>query len=165
MTFELRCPISPDLRYIRELVRIHGEHHGLNGEQLEGLVLAVNEAVTNVLDHGGKAGRVTARGHEHGVIIEILDIGGRLTPEHLAAATVDPTGSRGFGLWVIQRLCDDVTLERTASGSVLSLYFRGRPAALLPLEHRAGRKSGRGATGPTAPGFTPARRRPARSTS
>ncbi|MEV0237702.1 ATP-binding protein [Nonomuraea sp. NPDC050786] len=137
MTFELRCPISPDLRYIRELVRIHGEHHGLNGEQLEDLVLVVNEAVTNVLDHGGKAGRVTARGHGHGVILEILDVGGRLTPEHLAAATVDPTASHGFGLWVIQHLCDDVTLEDTASGSVLSLHFRGRPAAMA--EHRAGR--------------------------
>ncbi|MEV4575869.1 ATP-binding protein [Nonomuraea jabiensis] len=143
MNFELHCPISPDLGYIRDLVRVHGEHHGLDDEQLDGLVLAVNEAVTNVFDHGGQAGLITTRGHDDGVIVEILDVGGRLTPEHLAAATVDATGSRGFGLWVIQRLCDEVTLEDNGSGSLLTLFFRGRRATVIPLGHRAGR--GRGA--------------------
>ncbi|MET7336968.1 ATP-binding protein [Nonomuraea sp. NPDC005650] len=144
MNFELRCPISPDLGYIRDLVRIHGEHHGLTGEQSDDLALAVNEAVTNVLDHGGRAGLITARGHDHGVVVEILDTGGRLTLEQLAAATVDPTGSRGFGLWVIQRLCDEVTLEHTGLGSLLSLHFRVRPADVIPLGLRDGLRDGRG---------------------
>ncbi|MEW1843353.1 ATP-binding protein [Nonomuraea angiospora] len=142
MNFELRCPISFDLGYIRDLLRVHGEHHGLDGEQLDGLVLAVNEAVTNVFDHGGQAGLITARGHDHGVIVEILDIGGRLTPEHLAAATVDATGSRGFGLWLIQSLCDEVTLEHTGSGSLLTLHFHDRPTTVIPLGRRAGRRRG-----------------------
>jgi anti-sigma regulatory factor (Ser/Thr protein kinase) len=143
MTFELRCPISPNLGYLRDLVRIHGQHHGLTGERLEDLVIAVNEAVTNVLDHGGRAGLITARGHQHGITVEVLDVGGRLTAEHLAAAAADPTGSSGFGLWVIQTLCDEVTLEHTGSGSLLSLHFHGRPAPVIPLRERTGR--GRGA--------------------
>jgi serine/threonine-protein kinase RsbW len=141
--FELRCPISPDLRYIRDLVCIHGRLHGLPDERLHDLALAVNEAVTNVLDHGGQAGLVTARGHDHGVTVEVLDVGGRLREEHLAAVMEDPTGERGFGLWAIQTLCDKVTLEQTALGSVLSLHFDGRPATVIPLgERHAGHSNG-----------------------
>ncbi|RVX41330.1 anti-sigma regulatory factor (Ser/Thr protein kinase) [Nonomuraea polychroma] len=139
--FELRCSISPDLGYIRDLVRIHARYHGFTGERLEDLVVAVNEAVTNVLDHGGQAGLVTGRGHEHGITVEVLDIGGRLTPEDLAAATVDPTGSHGFGLWVIQHLCDEVTLEQTDLGPLLGLHMHGRSAPIIPLEGRLSRES------------------------
>ncbi|GGS98717.1 ATP-binding protein [Nonomuraea spiralis] len=119
--FELRCPISADLAFIRDLVRIHGRHGGLAGERLEDLVLAVNEAVTNVLDHGGSAGLVTATRDAIGVCVEILDTAGRLSPDHLDAAGVDPTASHGFGLWVIQQLCDSVALEQTGLGSRLRL--------------------------------------------
>ncbi|MFI6179171.1 ATP-binding protein [Nonomuraea sp. NPDC051191] len=119
--FELRCPISADLAFIRDLVRLHGHHSGLSGERLEDLVLAVNEAVTNVLDHGGSAGLVTAVRDPIGVCVEILDTAGRLTPDHLDAAGVDPTASHGFGLWVIRQLCDSVALERTGPGSRLRL--------------------------------------------
>ncbi|TMR99823.1 ATP-binding protein [Nonomuraea basaltis] len=125
---ELRCPISDDLAFIRELVRVHGRRNGLRGERLEDLVLAVNEAVTNVLEHGGAAGTVTARGDRTGITVEVLDVAGRLTWRHLTAAEIDPTGSRGFGLWVIQHLCDDVGLEQTEAGSLLTLRVHRRPA-------------------------------------
>ncbi|MEV4174704.1 ATP-binding protein [Nonomuraea sp. NPDC049709] len=135
--FELRCPIGPDLGYIRDLVRIHGQHHGLTGERLDDLAIAVNEAVTNVFDHGGRAGLITARDHEHGVTVEILDAGGGLTPEHLAAAIVDPAGNHGFGLWIIQHLCDEVAVEQTGLGSPLSLHMSGRPATVVLLDRSA----------------------------
>jgi anti-sigma regulatory factor (Ser/Thr protein kinase) len=139
MEFELRCPIGPDLGYIRDLVRVHARHHGLPGERGEDLVAAVNEAVANVLDHGGRAGLVTARAHAHGVTVEILDIGGGLTPDHLAAAHPDPRSPHGFGLWLIQRLCDGVGLEQTGLGSLLTLHMHGDSAPIIPFEQRAGR--------------------------
>ncbi|MEV0387176.1 ATP-binding protein [Nonomuraea sp. NPDC050643] len=126
--FELRWPISADLALIRELIRSHGERGGLTGERLEGLVIAVNEAVTNVLDHGGKAGMVTALDTGDGVIVDVLDVAGLLTHEHLRAARVDPTASHGFGLWVIQHVCDDVVLQRSAQGSLLRMRV-DRPLA------------------------------------
>ncbi|MEW9550229.1 ATP-binding protein [Nonomuraea sp. NPDC050783] len=141
MRFELRCPVSADLGFIRDLVEVCGRHAGLQGERLEELVLAVNEAVTNVLDHGGRAGLVTARGHDDGITVEILDTAGRLSREHLAGARVDPTRGHGFGLWVIQRLCDEVTLEQTGLGSRLSLTVH-RPAAAPATRHH-GERSGR----------------------
>jgi serine/threonine-protein kinase RsbW len=127
--FELCCPISADLGYIRDLVRMYGDRGGLRGERLQDLVLAVNEAVTNVLDHGGAAGLITVRGYPGGFTVEVLDVGGLLTAEQVASARVDPTGSHGFGLWVIQHLCDEVSVARTGLGSVLRLDMRVHSAA------------------------------------
>ncbi|MFB4273991.1 ATP-binding protein [Nonomuraea sp. MTCD27] len=126
--FELRCPITADLGLMRDLVRIHGHHSGLPRGRLEDLVLAVNEAVTNVFDHGGGSGTLTARTAVGRIVVEILDVAGRLTRDHLASARVDPAGSHGYGLWVIQHLCDEVALEQTGHGSLLTLGVRHHPA-------------------------------------
>jgi serine/threonine-protein kinase RsbW len=134
--FELRCPVGFDLGFIRDLVRVHAARSGLGCERAEELVLAVNEAVTNVLDHGGRAGMITVRSHNEGITVQILDTAGRLTPDHLAAAEVDPTLSHRFGLWVIQHLCDAVTLEQTGLGSLLSLHMQRRPQ----VRREAGRR-------------------------
>ncbi|MEV0822302.1 ATP-binding protein [Nonomuraea rubra] len=127
--FELRCPITADLGLIRDLVRLHGRHSGLPDRRLEDLVLAVNEAVTNVLDHGGKAGLVTARAARGQIVVDVLDFGGLLTHDHLAAAELDRTATHGYGLWMIQHLCDEVALERSERGSLLSLRVRGTSPA------------------------------------
>ncbi|MEV4806030.1 ATP-binding protein [Nonomuraea sp. NPDC049421] len=127
LEFELRCPISADLGLIRDMVRLHGQYCGLPERRLEDLVLATNEAVTNVLDHGGKAGVLTARGLPDGVMVQVLDVAGLLTSAHLAEASLDQTASHGYGLWVIQYLCDAVTVERTDEGSLLSLYVHRDP--------------------------------------
>ncbi|MCK2216104.1 ATP-binding protein [Actinomadura sp. ATCC 31491] len=146
MWFELRCPVSADLGFIRDLVEVCGRYAGLRGERLDELVLAVNEAVTNVLDHGGRAGLVTARGHGDGITVEVLDTAGLLTDEHLTSAVVDPTRGHGFGLWVIQHLCDEVTLEQTGLGSRLSLTVR-RPAAEAERGRPAARPAAQGPQG------------------
>ncbi|SDL76156.1 Anti-sigma regulatory factor (Ser/Thr protein kinase) [Nonomuraea jiangxiensis] len=103
------------------MVRSHARHGGLKGERLEDLVIAVNEAVTNVLDHGGGDGTVTVRVCPGVVTVEVTDVAGVLSADHLRSAQVDPTASHGFGLWVIQRLCDKVRLDQTGHGSRLSL--------------------------------------------
>ncbi|MGW0810617.1 ATP-binding protein [Nonomuraea sp. NPDC002799] len=121
MEFELRCPISADLELMRGLVRAHAHRGGLRDERLEDLVIAVNEAVTNVLDHGAAVGMVIVRSGADAIVVDIVDFAGRLSDEHLAAAKVDPTSSGGFGLWVIQHLCDHVELEQSEQGSRLRL--------------------------------------------
>lgn len=45
---QVTAPIDPP--FIRDQVREHAQRAGLTGERLDDLVLAVNEAVTNVLD-------------------------------------------------------------------------------------------------------------------
>ncbi|GAB2924200.1 ATP-binding protein [Nonomuraea fastidiosa] len=125
--FELRCPITADLGLIRDLVRLHGRCCGLPERRLDDLVLATNEAVTNVLDHGGASGVLTARGLADGVMVQVLDVAGLLTGGHLAAAALDRTASHGYGLWVIRHLCDAVTVEQTGAGSLLSMWVCHAP--------------------------------------
>ncbi|NUS05207.1 MAG: hypothetical protein HOV97_21915, partial [Nonomuraea sp.] len=76
-----------------------------------------------------------------GVTVEILDTAGRRTQEHLATADVDPNASHGFGLWVIQQLCDSVALECTGLGSRLRLRMLV-PAAGSYGDHKGGALTG-----------------------
>ncbi|GAA4952172.1 anti-sigma regulatory factor (Ser/Thr protein kinase) [Nonomuraea thailandensis] len=133
--FELRCPISANLAFVRDLIRVHGRHSGLRGQRLDDLVLVVNEAVANVLDHG--AGMVTARNTAEGIVVEILYAAGKLTHDHLAGADhLDLSSPRGFGLRMIRRLCDEIRLEQTGLGSLLSLHVHRRPVITsLPRRH------------------------------
>ncbi|WP_336213861.1 ATP-binding protein [Nonomuraea sp. LPB2021202275-12-8] len=135
--FELRCPITYDLGLIRGLIRLYAQHAGLSGGRLENLTLAVNEAITNVLDHAGAAGTVTATSDDSGVTVEIVDLAGTLMPEHLATAHVDVTSSHGFGLWVIRCVCDELTLDHPDGRTRLRMHMRFRPPAasvLSPFE-------------------------------
>jgi anti-sigma regulatory factor (Ser/Thr protein kinase) len=125
--FELRCPITYDLGLIRGLVRLFAQHAGLSGGRLENLTLAVNEAVTNVLDHAGAAGTVRATSDDDGVTVEVVDLAGTLLPEHLTTAHVDPTSSHGFGLWVIRCVCDEVTLDHPDGRTRLRMSMRYKP--------------------------------------
>lgn len=139
---ELRCPISTDLDGIRRLVREHAGRGGLSGEPLDNFVLAVNEAVTNVLDHGGGTGTVVGLDEPGGVTVEVADDAGLLSAAHLAAAEHGRahTAGFGFGLWLIQHLCDQVELDQSPQGSRLRLHMDVRaahlaqPALLVPDE-------------------------------
>ncbi|WP_336216281.1 ATP-binding protein [Nonomuraea sp. LPB2021202275-12-8] len=125
---ELRCPITEDLGGLRSTVRTYAEGAGLSGPRLEDLVLAVNEAAANVLEHAGGVGTVTASSDGGGITVEILDDAGTLTPGHLDTE-LDTTTPHGFGLWTIRRLCDQVTLDHPAGHTRLRLRMQGEPAA------------------------------------
>jgi anti-sigma regulatory factor (Ser/Thr protein kinase) len=127
--FELHCAISEDLALVRDLARIHAWHAGLRGRRLNDLVLVVNEAATNVLEHGGGAGRLVAVADEGGLTVRISDVAGTLSPEHLAAARIRPAGTRGLGLWLVRLLCDEVELDHPGGGARLSLRMRSAVAS------------------------------------
>lgn len=130
--FHLRCTITGNLALIRDLIRVYARHAGLSGVRLDHLVLAVNEAAANVLEHGGGRGTVTAYTDAAVLTVEVCDRAGRLRPEHLAAATgpAPSSSSRRLGLWLIQHLCDEVALDHPQGGSRLMLRMR------LPLTTR-----------------------------
>ncbi|MEW9550477.1 ATP-binding protein [Nonomuraea sp. NPDC050783] len=119
---ELSIPITTDLAAVRALVRDYALAFGMVAQRVELLILAVNEAVTNVLDHGGGGGTLTARGDEQGIVVEIVDDGGTLRPEHLRQ-TPEPNPTSGMGLYVIRTVCDRVVLDHPDGRSRLRLYM------------------------------------------
>ncbi|SEG95401.1 Anti-sigma regulatory factor (Ser/Thr protein kinase) [Nonomuraea solani] len=92
--------------------------HGLRGDALQDLVITVNEAASNALEHGGSTGTATLVEDGTGVQVEIVDSGGTLEPYHLDRAP-DPRAIRGMGLWIIQRICRDVTVDHPGGQSRL----------------------------------------------
>ncbi|GGS92046.1 ATP-binding protein [Nonomuraea spiralis] len=131
--FHLRCTITNNLALTRDLVRVYARHAGLSGTRLDHLVLAVNEAAANVLEHGGARGTVTAYTDAAVLTVEVCDTAGRLRPEHLADArlTRPSASARQLGLWLIHHLCDEVGLDHPQGGSRLRLSMRLPLAAHL----------------------------------
>ncbi|MFB4274559.1 ATP-binding protein [Nonomuraea sp. MTCD27] len=81
-------------------------------------------AATNVLQHGGAGGALIAWSDNTGVSLEVVDAAGALTEAHLSIEpghSVSNDVSDGVGLWLIQRLCDEVSLEDAAGSARLRL--------------------------------------------
>ena len=101
--------------------------HGLDVD-VDGLVLAVSEAVTNAVLHAyGEGGR------------GVVELSGAASPSEVTVAVRDRgtglavapghVGGAGFGLDIIRHLAQQVDLADTPEGVVLTMRFRRRPRA------------------------------------
>ena len=104
-------PISTDLAALRRRVHRYATQVGLTGTRRDDLLLAVNEAAINVLEHGGGSGTVTLWHDERDLTVNVVDIAGRLTA-HDVHRRLPPRAERGFGLWLMGRLCDEFTIHQ-----------------------------------------------------
>ena len=95
-----RWPISSDLAGLRRHLYHHTDRAGLAGTRRDDLVPAANEAVINVLEHGGATGTVSIRHDAQALTVEVVDAAGRLRPEHARRERPGPGAVRGFGLWL-----------------------------------------------------------------
>ncbi|GAA3575108.1 hypothetical protein GCM10022419_065260 [Nonomuraea rosea] len=122
-------PISRDLMGLRDLVFRHGRRAGLSSERGADLALAVNEAVTNVLDHADGHGWVRIWADDDFLTVDIADFAGRLTSD-ACLVELPPEGPRGYGLWVMRRLCDEFAITRHNGTSRVRLRMRRTLAVL-----------------------------------
>ncbi|MCK2220965.1 ATP-binding protein [Actinomadura sp. ATCC 31491] len=128
----LRWPITPELGKLRERVQAYALAAGFTGARLRDVVLVVNEAADNVLEHGGGSGVVVAHADGDGLWIEVCDPAGTLTDERFRRLTAvpPPLARHGYGLWVIARLCDEVHIDHPGGGSRLRLRLNRRHPTL-----------------------------------
>jgi anti-sigma regulatory factor (Ser/Thr protein kinase) len=108
---------------IRSLVAKQGARAGLAESSREDLVLAVNELVTNSVQHGGGGGTLRIWQEPGALVCDVRDRGfirdplvGRLPPP------VDQYGGRG--LWLANHLCDLVQIRSSPDGTIVRVRMR-----------------------------------------
>ncbi|MFB4284921.1 ATP-binding protein [Nonomuraea sp. MTCD27] len=142
--FRLHWQVT-NLALTRANTEIVGLVSGLNSVRLQDLVITVNEAVTNALEHGAGPAMVTLTADEVGVAVEVTDSGNSLEEHHLQ---LEPgqRPSRGMGLWIIRQLADQIKVDRPPGQSRLRFRVnRVAPAGVVlgspsrwyskPMEH------------------------------
>ncbi|MDP9842403.1 ATP-binding protein [Streptosporangium lutulentum] len=124
----MHWPISTDLTALRHRITQAATLAGLTGTRRDDLLLAANEAVINVLEHGGGVGTVTFWHDEEGVSVEISDTVGLLTPRDVDRRRPSAHADGGFGLWLMGQLCDEFTIHQQEGRSIVRLRMRLHPA-------------------------------------
>lgn len=108
-----------ELRDARRVVRAHAEAAGLGG-RADDFVLAVNEVLSNSLQHAHDDGLLRVWHDADGLVCEVRDRGhivqpliGREEPE------VGQVG--GHGIWLVNLVCDLVQVRSSADGSTVRM--------------------------------------------
>ncbi|MFI6316347.1 ATP-binding protein [Nonomuraea sp. NPDC050556] len=121
--------ITSELSDVRRHLRGHATRSGLGGERLDDLLVAVNEAASNVLEHGGGHGVVASWYDEAFLTVEIRDTAGELTSADTHRRRPARTATRGYGLWLMGQLCDHFTIHQQTGGSHVRLVMDLRAGA------------------------------------
>src|SRR5690606_9861031 len=98
----LRHPITEDLSFLRRQVDDYRAALGFGHRRRVDFVLAVNEALGNVLDHTDGPGTLTLRCDGEHVVAEISDTAGLLTDPDAGTSPPPPGAPRGYGLWLMR---------------------------------------------------------------
>jgi anti-sigma regulatory factor (Ser/Thr protein kinase) len=117
-------PVAPGaLARARDCVRRHAEAAGLSTARRDDLLLAVTEAASNSIRHGGGHGVLRVWREPDALVCEMRDAGrldqplaGRLPPPHAHGG--------GYGLWLVNQVCDLVQLRSFTGGSVVRMHMR-----------------------------------------
>jgi anti-sigma regulatory factor (Ser/Thr protein kinase) len=117
--------ITPgDLADVRAAVTGHALRSGLTTEDADRFVVAVSEAVANVIVHAGGVGDVTVSTNGE-CVAEITDHGpGFVVPEH--PEPPKPGRVHGRGLWVMRQCVDRVTIISRPFGTQVRLATAAR---------------------------------------
>jgi anti-sigma regulatory factor (Ser/Thr protein kinase) len=112
------------LALVRRQVRAACAGRGLAGDDLYPFVLAVHEAMTNVVRHGGGQGQLVLWWHAEHLWCEITDHGPGIPDTCLPARLPGPDALGRRGLWLIKRACTSCKVTTDATGTRLLLGYR-----------------------------------------
>jgi anti-sigma regulatory factor (Ser/Thr protein kinase) len=124
---------SPDdLEAMRRFVAEQAVAEGIAAECADGLVLAVDEVVTNALRHGGGRGTVRAWSQDGGVVCEVADTG-TITEPLVGRVRPDLNRHGGRGLWIANHFCDLVQIRSSRAGTVVRCHVRPLESAVQAI--------------------------------
>jgi anti-sigma regulatory factor (Ser/Thr protein kinase) len=111
---------ADDVPAVRQLVADVARSWGLAGERVEALVLAASELATNSVRHGGGEGAVSVWRDFGGGVLEFTD-GGHLADPLVGRRSPGAQLDDGFGLYMVNQLCDLVQLRSSPAGTTVRL--------------------------------------------
>lgn len=116
----IALPLSPgDARHhLRQLLL--GE--GWDGD-VDGVLLALHEALVNAHQHGGGATRAEACIDGTALTVRVWDKGPGFEASTDRGATPDPLSERGRGLWLISHVVSHFATQRDQRGVYVELRF------------------------------------------
>jgi len=111
-----------DLRSVRELVAEHAAAAGLSRGRTADLIIAASEVAANTLKHTPNGGQLLIWHTCDEVICQLADRGTISDP--LAGRRRPDRASSGYGLWVVNQICDLVELRSAPGRTVARLHMR-----------------------------------------
>jgi anti-sigma regulatory factor (Ser/Thr protein kinase) len=109
---------------VRKLVGKHASAAGLAPERVDQLVLAVMEAISNVVRHGAGHGSVRVALCENVLICDVIDAGTGFSEGLRGYIPPSCDALSGRGLWIIRQVCDSVGFFATPGKSVVRMEMR-----------------------------------------
>ena len=93
---------------------------GIDSVRRDDLLLAVNELATNSIRHGGGSGVLRAWFDRGRLVCEVAD-SGRIDAPMTGRVRPPAGGLHGYGLWMVNQLCDLVQVRANDAGSVVRM--------------------------------------------
>jgi anti-sigma regulatory factor (Ser/Thr protein kinase) len=110
------------LRAVRASAAEHATAAGLEGPRTDDLVLAVCEAATNSLRHGGGRGVLRMWREPSSVVCEVRD-GGRIEDPLVGRRLPRPDQVGGWGVWTAHQVSDLLQLRSDRDGTVVRVHM------------------------------------------
>jgi anti-sigma regulatory factor (Ser/Thr protein kinase) len=107
------------LRDARRLVRARAEAADL-GDRSDDFVLAVNEVLSNSLNHARQDGMLRVWEDDHGLVCEVRD-GGHIVQPLIGREEPSLGQIGGHGIWLVNLVCDLVQVRSSAHGSTVRM--------------------------------------------
>jgi anti-sigma regulatory factor (Ser/Thr protein kinase) len=112
-----------DLRPVRSFILSRAKRAGLTPRRIPDLVLAISELAANTLRHTDGGGTVQVWRSKDKLICQVADtgqitdplIGHRVPPDEVAG---------GYGLWLVNQVCDLVQARTGQAGTTIRLHMR-----------------------------------------
>lgn len=108
---------------LRRFVEAFAAGAGLGRTRAGDLVLAVNELATNSMRYGGGEGTLAVWRDAETLLCEVRDVG-RLAEPLVGRKRPAADRAGGYGLWVVNQVCDLVQIRSSERGNAVRLHMR-----------------------------------------
>jgi anti-sigma regulatory factor (Ser/Thr protein kinase) len=117
---QFRRVTAPEIAKLRHHVNDTARRVGLDADRAERYTFAVNEIIINAIQHGGGTADVAVAAGAGSVTVTVVDRGPGWNSD-IPHDLPPPDKTHGRGLWLATRMCDDLTISSSSTGTTIVL--------------------------------------------